>query len=80
MAIRHREFVDKVTEWRAVETDGYYTIEVDYATDHGIKKTLVMPHGIADAMRMAIVSEFECMEPEVKKASFWASLRRKQRR
>lgn len=75
--MRHREAVEKISDWRAVETGEYYTVEIDYTTASGIKKTLVMPHGIADAMRMAIVSEFECMTDEVRKRSFWASLRRK---
>jgi hypothetical protein len=75
--MRHTENVKQVTDWRAVDTGKYVTVEVDYTTASGIKKTLRLPHCVADTMRVAIVSEFEGMEDDKRKRSFWASLRRR---
>jgi hypothetical protein len=76
MSIRHTENVKQVTDWRAVDTGKYVTVEVDYVTASGIKKTLRLPHCVADAMRVAIVSEFESLDDDKRTRSFWASLRR----
>lgn len=75
--MRHTERVAKFTEARSVETGDYFTIEVDYETEGGIRKTLSMPHGVADALRVYIINEVDDMDPEVRKRSFFASLRRK---
>jgi hypothetical protein len=77
MTIRHVEHVNRIGEARTVDSGKYYTIEVDYVTASGIKKTLRLAHGDADWLRMRIVSEFEDMPEENRKRSFWASLKRK---
>ena len=75
--IRHSERVAKVTEYRTVDHGEWVSIEVDYETEGGVTKTLVMPHCVADAIRVAIVAEVESMTDERRKQSFFASLRRK---
>jgi hypothetical protein len=77
MSLRHQEKVARITDFRAVDTGRFVTIEVDYTTAGGVTKTLVMPHCLADQMRVAIVSEFESMPEEKRTRSFWASLKRK---
>jgi hypothetical protein len=75
--IKHPERVSRVVGGRTVETDGYFTLEVDYVTEGGVAKTLTLAHIDADALRVALVSQFENMEPEERKRSFFASGRRK---
>jgi hypothetical protein len=75
--MRHAEKIGRITEARTIDSGGYYTIEVDYVTTGGVKKTLVMPHCIADIMRVSIIGEIECMTDEARKRSFFASFKRK---
>lgn len=75
--IRHAEKISQVTDSRVVETGKFYTIEVDYVTAGGVRKTLVMPHCVADRVRVAIASEIEIMPEERRKRSFFASFKRK---
>lgn len=77
MMIHHAEKVARITDSRAVETGKFYTIEVDYVTAGGIKKTLVMPHCLADQLRASIIGEIEMMPEDHRKRSFFASFRRK---
>jgi hypothetical protein len=75
--IRHTERVGQVTETRAVEGPEFFTIEVDYVTEGGVRKTLALAHNDADMLRARLVDMFETMEPETRKRSFMASIRRK---
>lgn len=75
--IRHTEHVGAVTESRTVDAGEYFVIEIDYVTEGGIRKTLRLPHGEADKLRVALIGEIDAMEPEARKRSFIASLRRK---
>ncbi|MFI8830579.1 hypothetical protein ACIGPN_06075 [Streptomyces afghaniensis] len=67
----------RIGEARIVQGEAYDTIEIDYETAGGIRKTLRLAHGDADILRVRIVGEIEGMEPERRKRSFLASLRRK---
>lgn len=75
--LKHTERVAKVGEARTVETGDFYTIEVEYVTAGGVRKVLTLAHGDADRLRVALVGEFDSMEPEARQRSFFASLRRK---
>lgn len=75
--IRHTERVARVGETRTVDTGEYFVIEVDYVTEGGITKTLTLAHGDADALRVNLINAMDAMEPEARKRSFFASLRRK---
>jgi hypothetical protein len=75
--IKHNENVKQVIPGaRTVEADGYFTLEVDYVTEGGITKTLRLAHIDADTLRAALNGEFDSMEPEERKRSFFASGRR----
>lgn len=74
--MRHAEKVAKVTVVRTVETGSYYTLEVDYVTASGIRKTLVMPHSVAESVRASLADEVEAMPLERRKRSFFASMKR----
>lgn len=76
MSIRHAEKVSRVSESRSVETGSYYTLEVDYVTMGGVRKTLVLPHCVAESLRAALVDEIEAMSDERRKRSFFASFKR----
>jgi hypothetical protein len=75
--VKHTENVARVIEARTVETGKYYTIEVDYVTAGGVTKCMRLAHGDADWFRVLLINEFDYMEPEKRKRSFFASLRRK---
>lgn len=75
--IHHAEKVARITDSRTVDSGRYDTIEVDYVTTGGVRKTLVLPHCVADHMRASIIGEFECMTDERRKRSFFASFKRK---
>jgi hypothetical protein len=75
--MRHIENIKQVTDSRLVAGPKFATVEIDYTTAGGIKKTLRLAHGDADQVRVAIISELESMPEPVRKRSFWASLRRK---
>jgi len=76
MGIRHAEKVSRVTASRATDTGSFITLEVDYVTASGIRKTLVLPHCVAESLRASIADELDYMEPERRKRSFFASLKR----
>jgi hypothetical protein len=59
-----------------VETGSYYTLEVDYVTMGGVRKTLVLPHCVAESLRAALAGEFEEMSDERRRRSFFASFKR----
>lgn len=75
--MKHAEKVARFIEARTVETGKYYTIEVDYVTAGGVSKVLTIAHGDADWLRVLLINEFDYMEPEKRKRSFFNSLRRK---
>ncbi|WP_329544668.1 hypothetical protein OG548_08090 [Streptomyces sp. NBC_01356] len=75
--MRHTENVSRITDSRLVPGPEFVTIEIDYTTGGGIKKTLRLAHGDADQVRVRIVGELESMPKVVRDRSFWASLRRK---
>lgn len=75
--MRHAEKVARITDSRTVNSGAYDTIEVDYVTTGGVKKSLILPHCIADHMRASIIGEFECMSDERRRRSFFASFKRK---
>lgn len=76
MTIKHTERVARIGDARTVETDGYFTIEVDYVTEGGVHMTLRLAHADADTLRTRLEGETDSMEPEARKRSFMASLRR----
>jgi hypothetical protein len=76
VSIRHAEKVSRVGESRSVETGSFYTLEVDYVTMGGVRKTLVLPHCVAESLRAALADEFETMPEERRKRSFFASFKR----
>jgi hypothetical protein len=75
--MRHVENVGRVSESRLVPGSKYLTIEIDYTTAGGVKKTLKLAHSEADAIRAAIMGELEVVPPKARAGSFFASLRRK---
>jgi hypothetical protein len=75
--MRHVENIGRITDSRLIAGPRFATVELDYTTAGGIKKTLRLAHGDADQVRVRIASELESMPEPVRKRSFWASLRRK---
>jgi hypothetical protein len=59
-----------------VESGSYFTLEVDYVTASGIRKTLVLPHSVGESLRAALEDEIAAMPAERRKRSFFASLKR----
>ncbi|MGW5636953.1 hypothetical protein [Streptomyces sp. NPDC003832] len=74
--MRHHEKVKRVTDYRMVDNGKYVIFEIDYETAGGVKKTLHLAHCDADRLRVAVAGEYEAMDPEKRKRSFFASLRR----
>lgn len=75
--MRHVENMGKITASRLVPGPKYVTIEVDYTTAGGVKKTLKLAHSEAEQIRAAIMSELDVMPSAVRKGSFFNSLKRK---
>jgi len=75
--IKHPERVASIGEARVISGEAYDMIEVDYATEGGISKTLRLAHCEADQLRALLISQLDGMEPERRKFSFFNSLRRK---
>jgi hypothetical protein len=75
--MRHVENVGKITDWRLVPGPKYVTVELDYTTASGVKKTLRLAHCEAEQVRSGIVGALEGMPDGPRKGSFWNSLRRK---
>lgn len=75
--MRHVENLSKVTASRLVPGPKYVTIEVDYTTAGGVKKTLKLAHSEAEQIRAAIVAELDVMPIGARKGSFFNSLKRK---
>lgn len=75
--LKHPERVASIGEGRTVAGDDFAVIEVDYVTEGGIRKTLRLAHSDADKLRVMLIGELDAMDPEVRKASFMASARRK---
>lgn len=77
MSLRHVENIGRIAAARLVPGPKYVTIELDYTTAGGVKKTMKLAHGEAEQIRAAITAELDDMPPGARKASFFASLRRK---
>lgn len=75
--MRHVENIGRISESRLIPGPKYVTIEVDYTTAGGVKKTLKLAHGEAEQIRAAIVAELDVMPPAARKGSFFNSLKRK---
>lgn len=75
--MRHIENVGRVSESRLVPGPKFVSLEIDYTTAGGVKKTLKLAHGEAEQLKSAILAELEMMPPPARKASFFNSLKRK---
>ncbi|MFF8942870.1 hypothetical protein ACF1A5_11475 [Streptomyces sp. NPDC014864] len=75
--MRHTESVGRVTDYRLVPGPKYVTVELDYTTAGGVKKTLKLAHCEAEQIRTGIASALEDMPVGPRRGSFFNSLRRK---
>lgn len=76
MAIKHNERVASIGDSRTIAGEDFDYVEVDYVTEGGIRKTLRLPLSDAGDLRTQLAKQIDGMEPERRKRSFMASLKR----
>jgi hypothetical protein len=77
MSLRHVENIARLTASRLVPGPRCVAVEIEYTTAGGVDKVLKFSHSEAEQIRSLIGDQLDQMPAGPRKASFFASLRRK---